>query len=190
MRTCVRADLPCSVAHMERLAFILCPAPVHPPFARWRPLPRHGMVARMIDNVTKQREDKQDRWRLYFAAGAFVLSLLGILGCLVHGATVEPVVPPVVAYDGPPEAWATDAPDPDAGPVIGRPMPEKPIKGQKRPDGRGRCSEDETLINGACWMELVRKPGTDNCGAKGFHYDGRCYVPVQQAPRTPTSVEP
>jgi hypothetical protein len=136
-------------------------------------------------------EDRRDRWRLYFATGAFMLAVLGIIGCLVHGARgPEEVAPPAEVYDGPPEVWATDAAgegkDAGAVPAIARPMPNGPIEGQKR----GKCADDERSINGGCWMELVRKPGTDKCGSKGFEYEGKCWVPVKQAERPPTSVEP
>jgi len=103
--------------------------------------------------------------------------------CTTHRAPQAKVEAPALE-EGPPETWATDG-EADAG-VIARPMPREPFKGQKK----APCAKDEVTIGGACWMELVRKPEGDMCGSKGFLHDGKCYVPVQQAQRPPTSIMP
>lgn len=90
-------------------------------------------------------------------------------------------------YDDPPEVWATDGAA-DAGPVA-RPMPGKPFEGQKRPPCDKALGQVE--IVGACWLALeVRPSQVPGCGADYFEHDGKCYLPVKQAKRPPTSVEP
>jgi hypothetical protein len=84
--------------------------------------------------------------------------------------------------DDPPESWSTDGID--AG-TIDRPMPRKAFDGQKKaPCTKGR--EREML--GACWLPLEGPPGEDLCGVY-FLSEGRCYAPVMQAQRPPSSIE-
>lgn len=92
--------------------------------------------------------------------------------------------PPPQAYaveEVPPEVWATDGVENPA-----RPMPGKPFEGQKKPP----CAPDEFEAKGGCWVELARKPGADRCGSKSYEQGGKCYLPVLQLPRPPTSIEP
>lgn len=113
-----------------------------------------------------------------------VLITMILLGIAAAGVACHrhknPLPPPEEASIDAPEMWLS-AGEPDAG-SIAHPMPKEPFKGQKK-----KCDADEVSINGGCWMELVRKPGTDACGSKAFLHEGRCYVPVQEAKRPPTS---
>jgi hypothetical protein len=84
-----------------------------------------------------------------------------------------------------PEEWATDTADAGVD-AIGRPLPAGAFRGQKKPP----CARDEAQLLDACWLELARKPAPDNCGSKGYEHEGRCYIPVRQAERPPTSMEP
>jgi len=67
--------------------------------------------------------------------------------------------------------------------LLGLPMPKQPRPGQRRPP----CGEAQRQINGACWWRVEgRKPPCE----EAYEYDGRCYLPVERAERTPTSDEP
>lgn len=87
---------------------------------------------------------------------------------------------------GPDETWAEDAltDAADAG-VIARPMPSEPLKNQKRPP----CDSWQVAISGGCWEPLERRPVEGKCAGSAYESDGKCYIPVQQAKRPPTSVD-
>lgn len=115
-------------------------------------------------------------------AALVVLGILAGLAASLWPSTASETDAPEMAGSGVvDETWATDG---GAG-VIAKPMPPEPLKGQKRPP----CSADETAIAGGCWVELARSPEPDMCGSR-YEHGGRCYLPVQQAKRPPTSVEP
>jgi hypothetical protein len=67
----------------------------------------------------------------------------------------------------------------DAG-VVAKKMPSKRMKGQQA----SPCEEPLVLLNDACWSELVQRPP---CG-DFYEYEGRCYVPIVEKKRPPTSV--
>ncbi len=76
--------------------------------------------------------------------------------------------------------WLLTGPG-DAG-VVAKKMPSKRMKGQQAPP----CGDTPTqvLLNDACWMEMVARPP---CGDL-YEHEGRCYVPVIEKKRLPTSV--
>jgi serine/threonine-protein kinase len=76
-----------------------------------------------------------------------------------------------------PSVWASIAVD----------VPPKPLLGQRRPDGNGRCrGKMQVTINGACWRRLpVDLKDCDD--EDGFEYRGACYQPVMTKPRPATS---
>ncbi len=70
--------------------------------------------------------------------------------------------------------------------ALGLPMVKKPFPGQKKPP----CDPDtQRAILGACWVGPIssKKPP---CGAAAYDFEDGCYVPVVDAPATPTSEEP
>ncbi|MFY0575888.1 hypothetical protein ACN28S_17330 [Cystobacter fuscus] len=69
----------------------------------------------------------------------------------------------------------------DAG-VVAKKMPSKKMRGQQAPP----CEAPQVVLNDACWERLERAPP---CG-DFYEYEGRCYVPVRESPRPPTSVDP
>jgi serine/threonine-protein kinase len=87
-------------------------------------------------------------------------------------ALTAPVAPERV-----PSVWASITLD----------LPPKPVPGQRRPDGRGRCpGKVQVAINGGCWTKLpVDLKDCDEWG--GVEYKGACYLPAQTPPRPPTS---
>ncbi len=83
---------------------------------------------------------------------------------------------------------AISTPDPqprsDSVPTLAQPLPEKPFPGQRQPPCTPRI---ETVLRGASWMEIVAKPP---CGNNAYEWEGKCYFPVFNAPRQPTSNPP
>lgn len=121
------------------------------------------------------------KWPLLLACVAVYAALSWVGGCVPERK--EPPPPPAEAVSS--EAWATDMAD--AGvPLIAVPLPAEPLKGQKRsPCDKRR----EREINGGCWVEIAGEVGDDACGDYYAHL-GRCFIPVRQAKRPPTSIEP
>ncbi len=136
-----------------------------------------------------------------FPIGATVVGgLLVFLGWEMHRTvSQQPPPPPWIAT---PEEVAQFAPDAGVGdeavsavqdaPLdignwilsLGRPMPTKPLPGQKRPP----CDRGEKEINGGCWVkEADERPP---CGDKMFEYEGRCYFASSTEARIPTSDPP
>jgi hypothetical protein len=143
---------------------------------------RVRMAARWLGE-RERRHKRLVRVSISFV-GAFLVGCAAVGGCL---AQVTPATTPVVLAPGEPvETWATDG-DGDAG-VIARPMPAAPFKAQRTPP----CPEsDDVVIAGGCWAPVKHKPDRGgSCGTRYFEHGGECYLPVQQAQRPPTSVEP
>jgi serine/threonine protein kinase len=68
--------------------------------------------------------------------------------------------------------------------AVGRPMPQKPLLGQRRPP----CVRGETPINGGCWVGVLGEKAP--CGDKMFEHEGYCYFPSFDEPRQPASDPP
>jgi hypothetical protein len=124
-------------------------------------------------------------------------ALLALL-MLGAGAALTTLAPSTGQH--PEHAAAVELPDagePDAGVVVDlrqddgrgeqlgaeRTIPREPERQWARPP----CGPGLHEINGACWLRseplAVCPPGSYR------HKDGRCYVPLAKAPRSPTSVE-
>lgn len=81
-------------------------------------------------------------------------------------------------------SWLADSAEewPPGALATGMKIPDKPLKGQKL-----KCdkAEDETNINGGCYIAVDRKPP---CLPRQFEHDGKCWRPVKLAEQPPTSV--
>jgi serine/threonine protein kinase len=64
---------------------------------------------------------------------------------------------------------------------LGRPMPKKPLQGQRKPP----CARGEREIYRACWVEVAREKPP--CGDTMFDHEGACYKAAADMPRQPTS---
>jgi hypothetical protein len=83
-----------------------------------------------------------------------------------------------------PESFATDWLSRDGG-TIAVPMPPTRLEKQQAPPCLPASAGDEE-INGGCWSRMERRPP---CG-QFYEHKGRCYVPVRETPKPPTSVGP
>jgi eukaryotic-like serine/threonine-protein kinase len=85
-------------------------------------------------------------------------------------------------------ATAPGAPEPapSSGTGLAKPVPEEPLKGQRRAP---HClSPAEVTIKGGCWIAVRdEKPP---CGKLTYEWKGGCYAPNYHPPREPTSVSP
>lgn len=71
--------------------------------------------------------------------------------------------------------------DVDAG-AIARPMPDKPVRGQKTPP----CSNPpEVEIRGGCWIEIAQRPP---CPKRTAEYESKCYIGVGSEKQEPVSI--
>jgi hypothetical protein len=151
----------------------------------------------------QEQQEKTERWaraveaelssearRKRFQRAVWGGLALGAFGCAAITLSCARAIqadmqPAPVLEEAPPETWATDGLEEDAG-VVARNLPSKPFEGQKRPP----CTPPrEKEINGGCWLVIEGEVGPDNCGIYYAHA-GKCHVPVRQAKRPPTSVAP
>jgi hypothetical protein len=78
-------------------------------------------------------------------------------------------------------AWLADT-TPEGQPVLARPLPKEPFKGQKRPP----CTRyTEVELVGACWAPHELKAP---CPEDLFEYQGKCYLPSFSAKPPPSSL--
>jgi hypothetical protein len=80
-----------------------------------------------------------------------------------------------------------------SGKVVALEALPKPLPGQLKPDGNGRCLKGQYAINGGCWLKVELGDLKDCKGVgDGFEYRGSCYAPSFPPTREPTSdpVEP
>lgn len=73
----------------------------------------------------------------------------------------------------------------DSVPTLARPLPEKPLPGQRQPPCVPRI---ETVLRGACWVHVGNM--SPPCGTTAYEWDGKCYIASFNAPRQPTSNPP
>ncbi|WP_224247736.1 serine/threonine protein kinase [Hyalangium gracile] len=128
--------------------------------------------------------------------------VLTVLLCIRWGETPRRLEEPVVAQleESPHQSDAGSAgigdtttvtpggslPIPLSGHLIALDLPQKPLPGQIRSDGDGRCPQRiHVAINGGCWLDV--NTDLDTCRDEGYVYKGRCYVPVFPTQRRPTS---
>ena len=131
--------------------------------------------------------DEPRPWRrLGVLAGA--AAVCALVFALVHMAPVSQ--PP----DGPSHEAPTDTAMPEpftsaledtappGQPMLARPLPREPFKGQKRPP----CARyTEVELVGACWMPHELKAPCPNAL---FEHQGKCYAPVFSAQPPPQSL--
>ncbi len=152
-----------------------------------------GLMARALP------EDEEPRrwWHLGLAlAGAAALGALAFV--LLHPASAPPPLstepwvstPPVpirpeVPTDTEPfptsgSIWNTEQ---DGGhPVLARPLPQKPYKGQRRPPCKPRI---EVELIGACWVPHKLKAP---CPEDLYEYQGECFTASMASPPLPRSL--
>ncbi len=71
---------------------------------------------------------------------------------------------------------------PQGQPVLARPLPKEPFKGQKRPP----CTRyTEVELVGACWAPHKLKAP---CPEDLFEYQGECFMPTFSAKPPPSSL--
>ena len=114
------------------------------------------------------------------------------LGVLAVGIVLWALLsaPPRVLHGAPWREWLTAEEAPTDwlsrdGDAISVPLPAKRMDRQQAPPCAPAPSR-QVEINGGCWMEVVE---TLPCG-QFYEHKGRCYVPVRETPRPPTSVDP
>jgi hypothetical protein len=134
------------------------------------------------------------RWHLGWGvvSAAVVCALLLALMRLAP-VSQYPSAPPVSLIYEVPMAAGTSEPDfnawladtADAGQsVLARPLPNEPLKGQKRPP----CTRYvEVEMVGACWAPHELKAP---CPETLFEHQGKCYLPSFSAKPPPSSLEP
>jgi hypothetical protein len=141
-----------------------------------------GYMARAIPEDYELRS----RWRL----GLGLASAAAVCALLFALVRLAPVSPPAPGSDEGPTA--TEKPDSFSAhladttsqeqPVIARPLPREPFKGQKRPPCT-RYAEVELI--GACWApHKLKAPCPDSL----FEYQGECYIPSFSAKPPPQSL--
>ncbi|MCY1083275.1 protein kinase [Archangium lansingense] len=68
-------------------------------------------------------------------------------------------------------------------PVIGYPMPDGPIKGQRKPP----CELPSVELRSGCWVQLAHKPP---CPRSTAEHEGKCYMPVSEKKPEPRALLP
>jgi hypothetical protein len=150
-------------------------------------------VRRMVHAVS---DPPAPRFRWWHLGGGVVgaATVCALLLALVRLAPVSqsPSAPPVsLSYEVPmaaetsePDfnAWLADTADAGQS-VLARPLPNEPLKGQKRPP----CTRYvEVELVGACWAPHKLKAP---CPETLFEHQGECYLPSFSAKPPPSSLE-
>jgi serine/threonine protein kinase len=91
---------------------------------------------------------------------------------------------PVGLGDDARSAPTTVAPPEPARSGIRKVLPDKPLPGQRL----SPCEKPEIEINGGCWVLWVDM--SPPCGAHFYEWKGKCYSPILEPPRSPTSDPP
>ena len=148
-------------------------------------------VRRMLLAVSGPPEPRP-RWRLGLGVASAV-TVCALLFALVRLAPVSqpPSAPPApMRHEVPTAAETSDFragladTTPTEQPMLARPLPKEPFKGQKRPP----CTRyTEVELVGACWMPHKLKAP---CPEDLFEHQGECYVPFFSAKPPPSSLEP
>ncbi|HYO56301.1 hypothetical protein [Archangium sp.] len=149
----------------------------------------HEEVRRMARVVADPHEPRL-RWRLGLAL-ASAATVGALLFALVRLASVSqsPSAPSAAMSHEVPTAPGTSDfraglanTTPQGQPVLARPLPKEPFKGQKRPP----CTRyTEVELVGACWAPHKLKAP---CPEDLFEYQGECYMPTFSAKPPPSSL--
>jgi len=146
-------------------------------------------VRRMVRAVSDTHEPRL-RWRLGWGvvSAAMVCALLLTLVRLAPVSRPPSAPPAPLSLKVPTAAGTADfraalaETTPQGQPVLTRPLPKEPFKGQKRPP----CTRyTEVELVGACWMPHKLKAP---CPEDLFEYQGECYVPSFSARPPPSSL--
>ncbi len=162
------------------------------------------------DTDTTSKPGPQPRWRWPDWASTAVAAMAGglmagalLLLAIRGGGSNAPA--PVPAWEPPAHLVQPPPEAPDGGVAeealasvqdatkampqyflsYGRPMPSKPLPGQKKPP----CERGQKAINGACWIGPLKGQSAP-CGDTMFDYAGECYFATGEPLRQPTSEEP
>jgi len=71
------------------------------------------------------------------------------------------------------------------GEAVSVPVPPKRLERQQAPPCKPPPSAQQE-INGGCWSPMEQRPPCDQF----YEHQGRCYVPVREMPKRPTSIGP
>jgi hypothetical protein len=76
---------------------------------------------------------------------------------------------------------------PEGQPGLHTDLPSKPLPGQRRPEGTGKCrSPVQVAINGGCWNRIGNT--APPCDDDAYVWQGGCYYPVFITSRQSTSL--
>jgi hypothetical protein len=117
------------------------------------------------------------------AVGALVFALVHLAPPPVGPDSLAGAAPEPMSHEE--DAFISGLADttPPAQPLLARPLPREPFKGQKRPP----CTRyAEVELVGACWMPHEMKAPCPNVL---FEYQGKCYAPAFSAQPPPQSLE-
>lgn len=129
----------------------------------------------VISHVTIMTSKRMRVWRVPPTWPPRALGMLGVSIALWGVFFASPSVGPC------PEDLVTDWLTRDGG-LIAVPMPPKRLERQQAPP----CKPTQDEINGGCWSRLEQRAPCDQF----YEYQGRCYVPVRETPKPPTSIGP
>jgi hypothetical protein len=133
-----------------------------------------------------QRTETRRRWLL---AGAGMVTAVGLTLALLTFRSLPPepsetTQASTVAEAALEEEFTFIDGEDTTLPFIGRPMPDGPLKGQKRPP----CLQGvQVEIRGGCWITMEQRAP---CPKTTAEYEGKCYVPVTARPPEPRSLQP
>lgn len=124
---------------------------------------------------------------LLLGAWAFMMASAAAAGVLLWPRPPEPTGEkhaPALAGAAIVEPFTFADVQDDAPPVIGYPMPDAPIKGQRK----APCPKEATVeIRGGCWVTLEAKPP---CPISTAEHEGKCYMPVSEKRPEPRALLP
>ncbi len=162
--------------------------------------PRPAGLFPLPQRVTVQRPPRMPRWPWFAAAGLAGALVLSAGELLSVGPSEEPATPQLAEQEESKDAGTVAVGDtaltspvaPEKAPSvwtsIAQELPQKPIQGQRRPDGNGRCpSKEQIAINGGCWIRLTVDVTDCDDYWGGVEYKSACYIPVMTKPRPSTS---
>ncbi len=142
-----------------------------------------------------QLKPASTRWWLPWLVASVTLGLWP-----TNTGSVRPVMQPMLAHTGSGKALRKEdsvslgdkalnsseaAAKEPSDKAVAMELPKQPFPGQRKPDAKGRCPDQQFPINGGCWAKVPFK--VDECLGHVFVYEGGCYVPSYEPVRQPTS---